>query len=115
MIQKYAIMPQLISESIEMPKKTSQVALLTAFLKEKIHVTTSLLSAIQLPDGEVVEAPWALEGFLLDHDETFILIGQDDNDALELVAIQHIVALKQVTEADEIMRDPNKPSIDGMN
>jgi hypothetical protein len=97
-----------------MVKKT-QVALLTAFLKDKVHITTNLLSAIQLPDGEVVEAPWALEGYLLDHDETFILIGQDDNDALELIAIDKIVAVKQVFMADEIMKDPNKPSVEGMN
>ena len=92
-----------------MPKK-AQISLLSALIKDKIHITTNLLSAIQLPDGDVVEAPWALEGYLLDHDDTFILVGQEDNDALELVAIQHIVALKQVTEADQVMRDPHKPN-----
>lgn len=100
---------------VRLKRVKPQVALLTAFIKDKLHITTSLMSAIELPNGEVVEAPWALEGILLDFDEMFLLLGQQDSDALELIALDKIVAMKQVSDADEVMRDPQKPHTGDMN
>lgn len=92
-----------------------QPHLLTCFIKDKIQVTTNLTSTIQLPDGDMVEAPLVLEGILLDHDDMFILLGQENSNSLELLAISSIVAMKQVLIEDEVMRDPGKPEMNEMN
>lgn len=95
--------------------KKTQVSMLTAFIKDKIRVTTTLMSAIELPDGNIVEAPIVVEGILLDHDENFILLGQQNDDALELVAIGTIAFMRQVLVEEEVMSDSLKPAKDKMS
>lgn len=95
--------------------KKAQPHLLMCFLKDKVKITTNLMSTIQLPDGELAEAPLVLDGYLLDMDDQFILLGQQNIDNLELIAINSIVALSQILPEDEVMADPNKPKIDEMS
>jgi len=95
--------------------KKAQPQLITCFLKEKVHITTSIVSSVQLPDGEIVEAPLILEGYLLDHDDMFVLLGQDNKDSLELIAIKDIIIIKQVVDSDIVMEDPNRPPTEEMN
>lgn len=98
-----------------MVKKKKSLDLLTGFLTDKLHVTTKLKSTVQLNDGEFAEVPLILEGFLLDFDEDFIMMGQTETDGLELVARDSIAFIKQVVPEEQVMNDPNRPPREEMS
>lgn len=91
--------------------KTSKSLLLDQFINENVYITTDLHSVVQMPEGEVVEAPLIIEGVMLDYDASYLLIGQLGRDSLELIRRDKVVGIKQaITLADEVMEDPDKPN-----
>jgi hypothetical protein len=95
--------------------KTSKSQLLDQLLNERVYITTDLTSAIQMPEGELVEAPLIVEGVILDYDCEFLLVGQLGRDSLELIRRDRVVGVKQISEDQEIFDDPNRPDRGEMN
>lgn len=89
--------------------RTFKSALLDQFLNERVYITTDLHSAVQMPEGEMVEAPLIIEGIILDYDSEFLLLGQMGRDSLEVIRRDRVIGIKQISDTQEVFDDPERP------
>ena len=98
-----------------MVKKRS--SLLDEFLTERISVLTNVNQTVQLEDNQVADVPLILTGILVDYDEEFLLIAQEDSvESLpELISRAQVISVRIEVDNVTLVADPNTPQKKDMN
>jgi hypothetical protein len=89
--------------------------MLDRFLGKNIVIVLSISHPAQDEDGNVGDMPMVCEGIMYEHDENYILIGNEQQTAFSLLNHDSIVKIDLIDEADLVMLDPDRPDIDSMN
>lgn len=83
--------------------------LLGDFISEQVNIMLTSKNAVMLDNGEIAEVAVIIEGFLIDFDDDFLLLGYEGADAPELVDRRRVVTIKLADRYAEVMTDPTKP------
>lgn len=85
--------------------------LLRHLLNEHVAVLTTSKTLLATESGEYVEAPYTVEGLLIDYDEDYLLIGEPP----EIVNREQIVSIKLIDPIASAMDDGDRPKPSEMN
>jgi hypothetical protein len=95
--------------------KTNKSALLDQFLNEKVLITLNVHTAMQVSEAETVEGPMMVQGIFLDYDNSFLLVGQEGRDAIEIIKRDSILGIRIVNEGEEILQAMGAPTDEELN
>lgn len=87
-------------------------------INDHVKITTSGRTLIQTRAGELIEIPHIIEGMLIDYDELFLIVVQNNQDRLTKIARGKVVTIEPYEpqqpvepEADEDDEPPKKKDI----
>lgn len=95
--------------------KTNKSVLLDQFLNEKVLITLDAHTVLQVSENETVEGPMMVQGVFLDYDQSFLLLGQEGRDAIEIIKRESVLGIRQINEGEEILAAMEPPSEDEIN
>ncbi len=95
-----------------MTKKPKE-SLLSSFLGDMVTVFLSNFDSEAQSEEGPITIPMVLQGILVDFDDNFILLGDNNDGQFSLVALSHIGKIDTVNENAEEFSD--KPPKEGMN
>lgn len=92
------------------------IGLIDSFIGDHVLVyLNGLDSTITLESGEQGIVPTVLEGILWDHDDEFLLLGDDSKTTFSLVSKSSVVKIDIQNDIIDVMSDPSKPKKKEMN
>ena len=91
--------------------------LFNLFGGQYVHILTRSLRGTEVRGNQKFTGPLAVTGFLVDEDDFYIYLGQDEKEVTDAVAKDDIVRLYVPIEEliDQVFGDVEKPPQDDMN
>lgn len=81
-------------------KREKMTQLFLYFAGEYVQVMTNLTSAVPISDGDFIEAPYIVEGFLVDMDDLFVYIGNKPDTIGQAIRLETVVSVLCTEQTD---------------